>query len=95
MIGAWLYVAALAATLTDQFVGLPAVGDAAGVAILAFPRRECPRQRRYAQVRFVTTACIGLAGSGWYPIPAPARSLDHEHIARTEFRAVRAGQHIP
>jgi len=59
---AWLYIGAWAATLLDQFGGLPALGDAAGLALLAFLLIQFPRQRRYAQVLFLAMAGIGMAG---------------------------------
>ncbi len=62
MISASCYIFAWAATLLDQFAGLPVVGDAAGLAILVFLLREFPRQRRYAQVLFLAMAGIGMAG---------------------------------
>ena len=62
MISASCYVFAWAATLLDQFAGMPVAGDAAGLAIVVFLLREFPRQRRYAQVLFLTMAGIGMAG---------------------------------
>jgi hypothetical protein len=62
MISACCYIFAWAATLLDQFAGLPMAGDAAGLAILFFLAREFPRQRRYAQVLFLAMAGIGIAG---------------------------------
>lgn len=62
MIGSSFYIFAWAATLLDQFAGLPVLGDIAGVAILAFLLREFPRQRRYAQVLFLVLAGVGMAG---------------------------------
>ncbi len=62
MMSACCYIFAWAATLLDQFAGLPVVGDAAGLAILVFLVREFPRQRRYAQVLFLVMAGIGMAG---------------------------------
>ena len=62
MISAWLYIGAWAATLLDQFGGLPMIGNAAGLAILGFLLIQFPRQRRYAQVLFLAMAGIGMAG---------------------------------
>jgi hypothetical protein len=62
MMSACCYIFAWAATLLDQFVGLPLLGDAAGLAILAFLIREFPRQRRYAQVLFLAMAAAGMLG---------------------------------
>ena len=62
MTSAACYLFAWAATLLDQFARWPALGDAAGLAILAFLIREFPRQRRYAQILFLTMAGIGMAG---------------------------------
>ena len=56
------YVFAWAATLLDQFGHHPGAGDAAGVAMLVFLLLEFPRQRRYAQVLFLSLTAIGLAG---------------------------------
>lgn len=62
MLSACFYIFAWAATLVDQFAGLPAVGNAAGLAILAFLVREFPNQRRYAQVLFLVMVGAGIAG---------------------------------
>lgn len=62
MTSASFYILAWAATLLDQFAGLPVAGDAAGLAILVFLVREFPRQRRYAQVLFLSMAGIGMVG---------------------------------
>ena len=59
---AWLYIAAWAATLLDQFGGLPVVGDVAGLALLAFLLIQFPRQRRYAQILFLAMTGIGMVG---------------------------------
>ncbi len=61
-LSAWLYAFAWAATLVDQFGRMPAAGDAAGVAMLAFLLLEFPRQRRYAQILFLALCGIGMAG---------------------------------
>ena len=62
MTSARCYLFAWAATLLDQFAGLPMLGNAAGVAILVFLIREFPRQRRYAQVLFLAMTAVGMAG---------------------------------
>ncbi|HEY0181224.1 MAG TPA: hypothetical protein VGC09_00315, partial [Rhodopila sp.] len=56
------YLLAWAATLLDQFGGLPLVGDLGGIAMLVFLILEFPRQRRYAQILFLELTGIGLAG---------------------------------
>lgn len=58
----WLYIFLWAATLLDQFAGLPAAGRAAGLALVAFLLLEFPRQRRYAQIFFLAMAALGAAG---------------------------------
>ena len=62
LLSSWLYIFLWAATLLDQFAGLPVAGHAAGIALLAFLLREFPRQRRYAQVFFLAMAVLGAAG---------------------------------
>ncbi len=62
MLSACCYIFAWAATLLDQFGGMPVAGDAAGFAILFFLVREFPRQRRYAQVLFIAMVGSGLVG---------------------------------
>ncbi len=61
-ISAAAYVLAWAATLVDQFGGLPFAGDIGGIAMLIFLVLEFPRQRRYAQVLFLALTGVGLAG---------------------------------
>lgn len=61
-LGATAYVLAWAGTLLDQFGGLTAAGDLAGLAMLVFLVVELPRQRRYAQVLFLALLCIGMSG---------------------------------
>lgn len=56
------YLFAWAATLLDQFGGLPLAGDLAGIAMLLFLILEFPRQRRYAQILFMALTGIGLVG---------------------------------
>ena len=61
-LSAWTYVFAWAATLADQFAGLPQAGTLAGMAMLLFLLLQFPQQRRYAQVLFLALTAIGLAG---------------------------------
>jgi len=70
MTSAVCYILAWAGTLLDQFAGLPVLGAAAGVAVLVFLVREFPRQRRYAQVLFLTMTAVGMAGVVASPDPA-------------------------
>ena len=56
------YVFAWAATLLDQFGGLPVAGDLAGIAMVVFLLMEFPRQRRYAKILFLALTGIGLVG---------------------------------
>ena len=70
MTSAVCYILAWAGTLLDQFGGLPILGDAAGLTILAFLLREFPRQRRYAQVLFLAMTAVGMAGVIASPDPA-------------------------
>ncbi len=62
LLSSWLYLFLWAATLLDQFAGLPVAGHAAGVALLAFLLLEFRRQRRYAQVFFLAMAVLGAVG---------------------------------
>jgi hypothetical protein len=61
-ISATAYVLAWAATLLDQFAGLPVAGDLAGLAMLVFLILEFPRQRRFAKILFLALTGIGLMG---------------------------------
>ncbi len=62
VLSAWCYVLAWAATLADQLLHLPLVGDAGGIAILLFLLLEFVNHRRYAQVLFVALLTIGMVG---------------------------------
>ena len=67
------YLLAWAATLLDQFGGLPVVGDLAGIAMLVFLILEFPRQRQFAKILFLALTGIGLIpGSSSPPIPSPS-----------------------
>jgi hypothetical protein len=59
---AWLYISAWVGSIVDQFLHFTAVGNAAGIAMLAFLLLEFPRQRRYAQVLFLALCAIGMVG---------------------------------
>jgi hypothetical protein len=56
------YLLAWSSTLLDQFGGLPAAGDVAGIAMLVFLVLEFPRQRRFAKILFLALTGIGLIG---------------------------------
>lgn len=59
---AWCYTFVWAATLADQLLRVPLLGDAAGMAMLLFLLLEFRNQRRYAQVLFVALVAIGMLG---------------------------------
>lgn len=59
---AWCYSFVWAATLADQLLRIPLLGDAAGMAMLLFLLLEFGNQRRYAQVLFVALVGIGMLG---------------------------------
>lgn len=61
-LSAWLYSFVWAATLASQLAGRVALGNAAGLALLAFLLLQFPAQRRYAQVLFVAFFLAGMAG---------------------------------
>jgi hypothetical protein len=61
-LSATAFVLAWAATLLDQFAGLPAAGYVGGLAMLVFLILEFPRQRRYAQILFLALTGVGMAG---------------------------------
>ncbi len=58
----WLYIFLWAATLLDQFAGLPSAGRAAGVALVLFLLLQFRSQRRYAQLFFLAMAALGAVG---------------------------------
>jgi hypothetical protein len=62
-ISGWCYVVVWVATLLDQFAHVPAAGDVAGLAVLAFLVLEFPHQRGYAQMLFLALFGIGMAGA--------------------------------
>jgi hypothetical protein len=59
---AWCYSFVWVATLADQLLHLPLLGDAAGMAMLLFLLLEFGNQRRYVQVVFIALAGIGMIG---------------------------------
>jgi hypothetical protein len=59
---AWYYTFVWVATLADQLLRAPLLGDAAGMAMLLFLLLEFRNQRRYAQVLFVALVTIGMLG---------------------------------
>ena len=59
---AWCYTFVWVATLADQLLRVPLLGDAAGMAMLLFLLLEFRNQRRYAQVLFVALVAIGMLG---------------------------------
>ena len=59
---AWCYTFVWIATLADQLLRVPLLGDAAGMAMLLFLLLEFRNQRRYAQVLFVALVAIGMLG---------------------------------
>ncbi|MGA3402455.1 MAG: hypothetical protein ABSC95_24865 [Acetobacteraceae bacterium] len=59
---AWCYTFVWAATLADQLLRVPPLGNAAGMAMLLFLLLEFRNQRRYAQVLFVALVAIGMLG---------------------------------
>lgn len=62
VLSAWCYVLAWAATLADQLLHLPLLGDVGGIAILLFLLLQFANHRRYAQVLFVALLAIGMIG---------------------------------
>jgi hypothetical protein len=59
---AWCYAFVWAATLADQLLRVPPLGDAAGIAMVLFLLLEFPNQQRYAQVLFLALVAMGMLG---------------------------------
>ena len=61
-LSAWCYAFVWAATLADQLLRVPPLGEAAGIGMLLFLLLEFGNQRRYAQVLFVALVATGMVG---------------------------------